>query len=134
MKQFFLLLGLLLNPFAHAAEVSVNRYTIAETHASNAQRFPLIDIRTTLIPTSVTTNRQAVEFILKDTGYSQASNSVRSISDNALMQKALAKSNRELANLSVLEMLSVIAGLGYVPVVDPINRLVAFEATYDFRH
>jgi len=67
------------------------------------------------------------------TGYSQASDSVRTPQDKALMRKRLALSNRDLVNLTILEMLSIVAGIGYVPVVDPINRLVAFEAVYEFK-
>ena len=133
-ETVFLLLLLLLSYPAQSAEVSVGRYTLSENEASKAQRFPLIDTRTTSIPATVITNRQAVDFILMQTGYAQASDSVRSMPDKMLMRKAVAKSNRKLVNLTVLEMLNVIAGLGYVPLIDPINRLVAFEATYDFTH
>ena len=67
------------------------------------------------------------------TGYSQANDSIRTSQDKALMNKPIALSNREFVNLTILEMLTVVAGLGYVPIVDPINRLVAFEAIYEFK-
>lgn len=116
-----------------AAEKSVGRYTIAETQASKDQRFPLIEVRTVNVPLTIATNREAVQFLLTSTGYSQASDVVRSAEDKAMMRKPLALSNREFVNLTILEMLSIVAGLGYVPIVDPINRLVAFEAVYEFQ-
>lgn len=116
-----------------ANEVSIDRYTITETQASKAQRFPLIEVRTTFVPINIKTNGQAVDFLLLSTGYTQASDSVRSPQDRVLMNKPLALSNREFVNLTILEMLSIVAGLGYVPIVDPINRLIAFEAIYDFQ-
>ncbi len=121
------------NVSAFAAERSVGRYTIAETQASKVQRFPLIEVRTSNVPPAIMTNREAVDFLLMSTGYSQASDSVRTPQDKALMRKYLALSNREFVNLTILEMLSIVAGIGYVPIVDPINRLVAFEAVYEFK-
>ena len=121
------------NVSTFAAERSVGRYTIAETQASNVQRFPLIEVRTSNVPPAIMTNREAVDFLLMSTGYSQASDSVRTPQDKALMRKHLALSNREFVNLTILDMLSIVAGIGYVPIVDPINRLVAFEAVYEFK-
>ena len=118
---------------AFAAERSVGRYSIAETQASQAQRFPLVEVRTLSVPATIVTNRDAVDFLLMSTGYSQSSDVVRSHQDIALMRKPLALTNREFVNLTVLEMLSVVAGVGYVPIVDPINRLIAFEAVYEFK-
>ena len=85
------------------------------------------------MPLTIATNKEAVQFLLTSTGYSQASDVVRSAEDKAMMRKPLALSNREFVNLTILEMLSIVAGLGYVPIVDPINRLVAFEAVYEFQ-
>lgn len=121
------------NASTFAAERSVGRYTIAETQASKVQRFPLIEVRTSNVPQTIMTNREAVDFLLMSTGYSQASDLVRTPQDKALMRKHLALSNREFVNLTILEMLSIVAGIGYVPIVDPINRLVAFEAVYEFK-
>ena len=134
-NMFRLLVSFLLvfSVSAFSAERSIGRYTIAETQASKAQRFPLIEVRTSNIPSTIMTNREAVDFLLMSTGYSQASDSVRTPQDKALMRKHLALSNRDLVNLTILEMLSIVAGIGYVPVVDPINRLVAFEAVYEFK-
>lgn len=134
MTRLLIVVSLLFfNSVALAAEVSVGRYKITETQASQVQRFPLIDVRTTKFPLTIRTNRQAVDYLLMSTGYSQASDSIRTPQDKALMLKPLALSNREFLNLTVLEMLSIVAGLGYVPIIDPINRLVAFEAVYDFK-
>jgi len=133
MKKIYLLILLFVSASVSASEVSVGRYTIAETQASKVQRFPLIEVRSTNVPQTIMTNRDAVDFLLMSTGYSQANDSVRTPQDIALMEKPLALSNREFLNLTVLEMLSIVAGLGYVPIVDPINRLIAFEATYEFK-
>lgn len=133
MTRLILLSVLFISSLAKANEVSTSRYTITDTEASAVQRFPLIDVRTTNLPSNIVTNRQAVDYILMSTGYSQANDSVRSPQDRTLMRKPIALSNREFVNLTVLEMLSIVAGLGYVPIVDPINRLVAFEAIYDFQ-
>lgn len=116
-----------------ASEMSIGRYTINETAAPTIQRFPLAQVKTTTVPQTVVTNRQAVEYLLVSTGYSQANDVVRSPEDKVLMSKPLALSNRQFVNLTILEMLSIVAGLGYVPIVDPINRLIAFEATYEFK-
>lgn len=133
MKNIYLVGLLMMCASVCASEVSVGRYTITETAASKAQRFPLAQVKKITVPQTVLTNRQAVEYLLVSTGYSQASDVVRSQEDNALMRKPLALSNREFVNLTILEMLSIIAGLGYAPIVDPINRLVAFEAIYEFK-
>ena len=132
MKKIYLVVVLLISSSVGATEVSVGRYTIAETQASKVQRFPLIEVRSATVPKTILSNRQAVEYLLMSTGYSQASDSVRTPQDRALMRKHLALSNRDFVNLTVLEMLSIVAGIGYVPIVDPINRLVAFEAVYEF--
>ena len=133
MRTIFLLVCFLVSVVSESKEVYVGRYSIAETQASKAQRFPLIEVRTTSIPVTISTNRQAVDFLLMSTGYSQANDSIRTSQDKALMNKPIALSNREFVNLTILEMLTVVAGLGYVPIVDPINRLVAFEAIYEFK-
>lgn len=133
MARLIVVSMLFFNSVAMATEVSIERYTITETQASKVQRFPLIDVRTIEFPQTIRTNQQAVDYLLISTGYSQASASIRTPQDKALMLKSLALSNREFVNLTVLEMLSIVAGLGYVPVIDPINRLVAFEAVYDFK-
>lgn len=133
MKNIYFLSLLIMCTSVCASEVSVGRYTIAETEASKVQRFPLIEVKTIIVPQDAVTNRQTVEYLLMSTGYSQASDIVRSPEDKALMRRPLAHSNREFVNLTILEMLSIIAGLGYKPVVDPINRLIAFEAVYEFK-
>ena len=133
MKKIYMVILLFISVSVCASEVYVGRYTITETQASKVQRFPLIEVRSMKVPQSIITNRDAIDFLLMSTGYSQATDSVRSPQDRVLMNKPLALSNREFVNLTVLEMLSVVAGLGYVPIVDPINRLIAFEAIYDFK-
>jgi len=133
MRTIFLLACFLVSFVSESKEVYVGRYSIAETQASKAQRFPLIEVRTTTIPVTISTNREAVDFLLMSTGYSQANDFIRTPQDKALMNKPIALSNREFVNLTILEMLTVVAGLGYVPIIDPINRLVAFEAIYEFK-
>ncbi len=132
MKKIIVIVLLLANSFCFAGEVSVGRYELANTEPSKAQRFPLVEVRSEAIPMNIRLTGEAVDFILMRTGYEQAAYEVRSPQDVALMSKPLALANRELVNLPVIEMLSIIAGLGYKPVVDPINRLVAFEAVYEF--
>ncbi len=117
---------------ALAAEEYVGRYTITETTATSEQRFPLIQVKSLTIPRSILTNQQAVDFVLRNTGYQVATSRVRTPEDLLLMRKSLADVSRHYTNTSLLEMLNSIAGLGFTPVVDPINRLVAFEAIYDF--
>lgn len=114
------------------ADVQIGRYTIIDTTALPEQRFPLIQVLTVTIPHGVSKNSQAVDYVLNQSGYRQANARVRSPQDQMLMQRELATINRSFENITILEMLSAIAGLGYSPVVDPINRLIAFEATYDF--
>jgi len=132
MLRILLTLMLLYSLDALAVEQSVGRYTITETTATAAQRFPLIQVKSIEIPQSIRTNGQAVDFVLQQTGYQVATARVRSPEDSLLMAKPLAEICRHFRNTSLLEILNAIAGLGFTPVIDPINRLVAFEATYDF--
>lgn len=132
MNKIIVIALLFANSFCMAAEVSVGRYELANTEPSKAQRFPLVEVRSEIIPPSVRLTGEAVDYLLLRTGYMQARYEVRSAQDVTLMSKPLAMTNRELVNLPIIEMLSIIAGLGYKPIVDPINRLVAFEAVYEF--
>lgn len=125
-------LMLLFSGQTFSAEQSVGRYTITDTTATSEQRFPLIQVKSLEIPRSIQTNQQAVDFVLRNTGYRVATTRVRTPEDLLLMRKPLAEVCRNYTNTSLLEMLNSIAGLGFTPVVDPINRLVAFEAIYDF--
>jgi len=132
MLRVLLCLLLLTTSQVLASQEWVGRYTVTETLASPEQRFPLIQMKTVVIPRSVQTNLQAIEFVLQQTGYQLASERVRTREDLLLMEKPLADVSRSYTNITVLEMLNSLAGLGFAPVVDPINRLVAFEAIYDF--
>ena len=132
MLRILLSLLILVSPNAFAVEESVGRYTLTQTTATAEQRFPLIQIKTLTIPLSVQTNQHAVDYVLRQTGYRVATNRVRTPEDQLLMRKPLAEVCRNYTNTTLLEMLNSIAGIGFTPVVDPINRLVAFEAIYDF--
>ncbi len=132
MLRILFTLLLLFSLDAFAVEESVGRYTITDTTATAEQRFPLIQVKSLDIPRSILTNQQAVNFVLRDTGYRVATARVRTPEDLLLMGKPLAEVCRSYTNTSLMEILNSIAGLGFTPVVDPINRLVAFEAIYDF--
>jgi len=123
---------IVLSTSAVAAEQAVGRYTIADTTATAEQRFSLLQTRSLDIPRAIQSNGQAISYLLRDTGYRMATNRVRSAADVLLMSKPLAAVSRTYANTRLLEILDAIAGLGFTPVIDPINRLVAFDAIYDF--
>lgn len=130
MRTLFFLL--LLTTHVFAQDVSVDRYTLVNPAASAEQKFPIIEVKTISISARVTTNSEAVDIVLTGTGYSQAQTNNRSQADLALMNKPLADINRQFTNMTVHEMLKAIAGVGYAPIIDPINRLVAFEITNEF--
>ena len=133
MKQFSILCLLLLVTLSSVAETSrVGRYYSVNNEAVEAHYFPLHELKSINIPSSTVSIGKAVDYILQGTGYAQAQRSARSTDDFALMAKPLASINREFDNVTVLEMLRAVAGLGYVVIVDPLNKLIAFEVENGF--
>ena len=103
------------------------RYTQINPIADNEQYFPLAQVVTIHIPKQYTTIKQAINYVLLGTGYQQAEEQMRSSEDLAFIQLPLPTINREFKDVSILEILNALGGYMYVPIIDPVHRLVAYE-------
>jgi len=78
-------------------------------------------------PEGVQTVGQAVEFVLKGSGFQIASDDAGASVRVALTDLPLPAAHRSLGPVTLQQLLKVLGGPGFQLVIDPVHRLISFE-------
>ena len=115
----------LASPHLEASEMQVGRYSVLRTQPSAAQLDPLAARVTVHFPESVQTIGQAVQHLLRESGYRLADSSTGASA--VLLELPLPGVQRSLGPVALRQALAVLGGPAFRLVQDPLHRLVAFE-------
>ena len=103
------------------------RYSNVKNIAPDDQINPLKVVVQTLIPQSIETVRETIEFLLIRSGYLLADDEVLSAEAKILLSHNLPQVHRALGPMTLDQALHTLSGDAFELVVDPVNRKVAFE-------
>ncbi|RLJ22477.1 hypothetical protein DJ030_01310 [bacterium endosymbiont of Escarpia laminata] len=113
---------------AGEASMQAGRYTVVAAVATAAQADPLQTMVTIRFPEPhITTVGDAVRYLLRHSGYHLAEPEAVDPAMAGLLDHLLPKVHRHLGPITLQNMLSTLAGTAYQIVVDPVNRLIAFD-------
>ena len=113
------------SPHLEAGEMQVGRYSVLRTLPTVAQLDPLAARVTVRFPESVQTVGQAVQHLLRESGYRLADSSTGASA--TLLGLPLPGVQRSLGPVALRQALAVLGGPAFRLVQDPLHRLVAFE-------
>lgn len=132
-KSIFLLLLLSITIVSWAqtnGSMQVGRYSTLKETATPAQINPLLAIVQVKFPTTVQSVSDAINYLLRYTGYTLVDVTARSKPLQTVLSKPLPYMDRTLGPLSTHEALEVLVGKGlFVVQKDPLNRTVNFTLT-----
>ncbi len=110
------------------APMLVGGYTIVVPVATAAQADPLQTMVTIRFPEPhITTVGDAMRYLLRHSGYHLAKSGSADPAMAALLDHLLPKVHRHLGPMTLQNMLATLTGTAYQVVVDPVNRLIAFD-------
>ncbi len=110
------------------------RYTVVAPVATAAQADPLQTMVTIRFPEpNITTVGDAIRYLLRHSGYHLAESDSADPAMAALLDHILPKVHRHLGLMTLQNMLATLVGTVYQVVVDPVNRLIAFDLAPVYR-
>lgn len=116
------------------APMQVGRYTIVAPVATAAQADPLQTMVKIRFPDPhITTVGDAMRYLLRHSGYRLAEPEAAGPTMATLLDHLLPKVHRHLGPMTLQNMLSTLTGTAYQIVVDPVNRLIAFDLAPAYR-
>ncbi len=117
----------------HAEMVNTDRYTKVKPQPTAAEADPL-DINVQVaFPPHVKTVRDAVQFVLFNSGWVLAFDEA---ADKALvitLERPLPQVHRKMSLMPLRTVLQVLVGEHYTPVEDPIRRIYSFDLKKEFK-
>jgi type IV pili sensor histidine kinase/response regulator len=114
--------------------MQVGRYSIIAPVASAAQSDPLQTMVRIRFPAPhISTVGDAMRYLLRHSGYQLAGPEAADPAMTGLLNHLLPKVHRTLGPMTLQTMLTTLAGNAYQIVVDPVNRLIAFALTPNYR-
>lgn len=108
-------------------EVRVGRYTVVGLGPTSQQEYPLQSLTKRLTFGPGATVGEAMRTVLVPTGYRLAPTGPAGGAMTRLLLMPLPQVQQHLDRMPADSALRTLAGPGFVMVVDPINRLVAFD-------
>jgi conjugative transfer region protein (TIGR03748 family) len=107
--------------------VQTGRYSYLPAKPRIAQLNPLLAVIDVQIPESIVTVKDSAQYLLQFSGYqlTQAISHERHVT--ALLQHPIPEVHRHFEQVILRDALLALGGSGYRLLVDPINRLVAYE-------
>ncbi len=117
-------------PIAHADTTRVGRYMTVDNKPSAAQLDLLSQEFQVRFPTSVKTIGDAMEYLLKQSGYSLAPETQQSSELKTTLTKSLPAIDHDFGPMTLKEGLSTLAGPVFVLANDPLNRTVNFNTKF----
>jgi len=119
---------------ADSKPMQVGRYSIVAPVARASQADPLQTLLAIRFPKPhITTVGDAMQYLLRHSGYRLADFKAADPAMARLLNHRLPKIHRQLGPMPVQTMLSTLPGSAYQIVVDPADRLVAFDLTPNYR-
>ncbi|MBL3601648.1 MAG: hypothetical protein JMN25_17590 [gamma proteobacterium endosymbiont of Lamellibrachia anaximandri] len=119
---------------AGEASIQVGRYTVVTAVATAAQTDPLQTMVTIRFPEPhITTVSDAIRYLLRHSGYRLAKSEAADPAMAPLLGHLLPKVHRHLGPMTLQNMLATLTGTAYQIVVDPVNRLIAFDLAPAYR-
>lgn len=121
-----------LNAYAHSdasteAHYQVGRYSSVSTEPTKGQKDLLAVIIERQFDSSISTVGEAIQHILKNSGYRLADLNVSDPKLPILLNVPLPKAHRTLGPTSLRTALNTLAGPSWELIVDPVHRLISFE-------
>ncbi|MEJ1418923.1 MAG: hypothetical protein RNU03_09950 [Candidatus Sedimenticola sp. (ex Thyasira tokunagai)] len=108
--------------------MQVGRYTVVAPVATAAQADPLQTMVTIRFPKPhITTVGDAIRYLLRHSGYHLAKSDAADPAMAPLLDHLLPKVHRHLGPMTLQNMLATLTGNAHQIVVDPVNRLIAFD-------
>lgn len=117
----------LFSPQLQAGEVQVGRYSLHGAIASNAQKDLLANIVTLDFPQPIQTVGDALQFLLKDSGYRLALTQPVTPDTTQLFALPLPSVHRSLGPMPLRHALETLAGPMFYLIQDPVHRLISFD-------
>ena len=134
--SIFLLSSLVAASASFADEVTeVSRYTTVKNQATRAQINPLLMTVQVKFPQSVQTVGDAMDYLLRYSGYSLVNRSEMDVNVQQMLDQPLPIVDRSLGPLSLQEALEVLAGKHVFKLTeDPLHRKLSFEVLPDIKN
>ncbi len=130
-----ILLGVLLHQECQAGDniTQINRYMTIE----NKPKFSQVNLLSQLVQVRFTKNihtvNDAVNYLLRFSGYSLAPNKQRNEALNIILNKPLPIVDRELGPVALSDGLTTLIGPAFVLMHDPIHRTVNFKLKPEYK-
>jgi conjugative transfer region protein (TIGR03748 family) len=110
-----------------ANNIQVGRYSLFAATPTEAQADPLQATITVQFPDAVRTVGDAMQHVLRQSGYRLAGSEATGSELAYLMALALPAAHQSLGPMTLRQALETLAGPAFRLVEDPVHRLVAFE-------
>ena len=105
----------------------IGRYTVIAAGPTSGQR-DLLSVTTAInIPGDLKTVGEALHWLLRDSGYRLAADSVLSDEVKAMLKLPLPSVHRRFEPMPIKTVIALIVGPAFHLVQDPVHRLIAFE-------
>jgi type IV pili sensor histidine kinase/response regulator len=117
----------------HAEQVATDRYTLV-TPTPEAKEIDPLSVNIQLsFPPSVKTVRDAVNFVLMNSGWVLALDKSNDEALGITLERPLPQVHRKLSLMPLRTVLQVLVGQYYVPVEDPLRRIYTFDLKDEYK-
>lgn len=110
----------------------VGRYLVEKNGAEVSQLNPLKQIFSVTFPSNVYRIKDAVSYLLVNSGYTLASNIHETVDAKNLLNQKLPLSDRQMGPMTIQQGLLALSGNTYQLIIDPERRLVSFKLKKPF--
>ena len=107
--------------------IQVDRYSVAAVGPTAEQRDLLSITQAIAIPSEIASLGEAVRWVLRDSGYRLADDTVLTQEVVAMLELPLPAAHRRFDSMSLRMVLALMVGPAFQIVQDPVLRLLAFE-------
>ena len=112
--------------------VMTGRYSAVLPEPTDSQKNPLKTMVKIRFPKQITKVGQAVDYLLKRSGYRLTPVQLADPAQRILLQLPLPEIHRDLGPMPLYRALSTLAGEPYLLVFDPVHRLIGFDLKESF--
>ncbi len=124
----------LISDFPQINMAQIGRYSVVSTTPTDAQTQILSVIVTITMPKLIQTVGEAIQHLLKPSGYQLARFDVQSPELIQLLGLPLPEVHRHLGPMSLHDALLTLVTPAFKLSVDPVHRLIAYDLKPDYKH
>ena len=107
--------------------MQTGRYSVMAVQPSDGQR-DLLSVTTTIaLPNEITRVGEALRWLLRDSGYRLAADTVLTEEVKAMLELPLPSVHRHFTSMPLKTVIALMVGPSFQLVQDPVHRLIAFE-------